>query len=78
VANLQIKGLPDDLHEELRRRAAQAGMTVRDYVLQLIRRDQSLPAMRDWLDALRAHEPVDLGRPAAEWLAAARREWEEE
>jgi antitoxin FitA len=35
---LQVRNVPDDLHAELRRRAAQAGMSLSDYVLRELRR----------------------------------------
>lgn len=38
------------MYEELRHRAAQEGLTIRDYVLKLIERDQRLPSKKDWLD----------------------------
>ncbi len=35
---LQVRNVPDDLHAELRRRAAEAGMSLSDYVLRELRR----------------------------------------
>lgn len=63
-----MKDVPEEVHSELRRRARQMGMTVRDYVLDLIRRDQALPSRADWLDALRRTKPVRLGGPAADLI----------
>lgn len=81
MANLQIKNLPEELHEELRRRAHDEGMTVRDYVLRLIQHDQARPTKAEWWARIRALPPVDLGRPAAELIAEDRAEreaqWEE-
>jgi predicted nucleic acid-binding protein len=50
---IQVKEVPEELHEALRRRAVQEGMTLADYVLDLIRRDLGLPrqAVEDLLDA---------------------------
>jgi hypothetical protein len=73
VGNLQVKDVPEELHMELRRRAGQVGMTVRDYVLDLIRRDQALPSRQDWLDSLRGLKPVPLDRPAADIIRGERR-----
>jgi predicted nucleic acid-binding protein len=72
VANLQIKDLPEDIHDELRRRASRSGMTVRDYVLDLLRRDQSIPSRVEWLESLRQLDPVEAGRPAAELIREQR------
>ena len=52
VANLQVKGLPDDLHDELRRRAEADGTTMSDLVTRMIRRELALPSLADWLAEL--------------------------
>jgi hypothetical protein len=75
VANLQIKDVPPELHDELRRRAAQRDMTMRDYVLDLIRRDQLMPSTVDWLERVRSREPIS-GIRSADVLAEARAERE--
>jgi plasmid stability protein len=72
MGNLQIKSVPEEVHEELRRRAAEAGITIRDYLLDLIRRDLALPSRPQWLESLRRLRPVDLDRPAAEYLREER------
>jgi antitoxin FitA len=57
---IQVKNVPADLHEALRRRAADEGMDLQDYVLMLIRRDLRRPTMREWLEeaiAPRGSEP---------------------
>jgi antitoxin FitA len=72
---IQVKDVPEELHEALRRRAIQEGMTMADYVLDLIRRDLGLPSRREWLERLATREPVDLGPDAVvEALHAARAE----
>ena len=35
---IQVRGVPDDVHAELRKRAAEAGMSLSDYVLDELRR----------------------------------------
>jgi antitoxin FitA len=70
-----VKDVPEELHEALRRRAMQEGMTMADYVLDLIRRDLGLPSRREWLERLATREPVDLGPDdVVEALHAARAE----
>ena len=49
-AMIQIRNVPDALHRELKSRAALAGMSQSDYLLQEIRQ----AAKRPTLDALRA------------------------
>jgi antitoxin FitA len=72
---IQVKDVPEELHAALRRRAIQEGMTMADYVLDLIRRDLGLPSRREWFERLAAREPVDLAPGAVvEALHAARAE----
>ena len=35
---IQVRGVPDDVHAELRKRAVEAGMSLSDYVLDELRR----------------------------------------
>ena len=74
---IQVKDVPEELHEALRRRALEQGMTMADYVLDLIRRDLGLPSRREWFERLATREPVNL-RPgeAAEAIRAERAERE--
>lgn len=74
MAILHIKNVPDELHAELRRRAVLEGVTIRDYVLALIRRDQALPPRQEWLARVRHLPPVELDRPVAEYLMEVRDE----
>jgi len=49
VGNLQVKAVPDRLHDEIRRRAAKRHQTVRDFVLELIERELERPSWEEWL-----------------------------
>lgn len=74
MATLQVKDVPDDLHRELRRRADLEGLSIRDYLLRLIRNDQQRPPATEWLARLRQLEPLDFGAPAADLIQADRAE----
>jgi plasmid stability protein len=50
MSNVQVKNLDEELHEQLRARAAAEGTTISDYVLELIRRDLRRPTRRQWLE----------------------------
>ena len=65
MANLQVKDLPDELHRKLRRRAKLQGRTLRDLVLEAVRRELD---RAEFQERLARREPVDLGRPAARSL----------
>ncbi|MGH9116375.1 MAG: hypothetical protein ACRD0A_00365 [Acidimicrobiales bacterium] len=77
MGNLQIKDLPPDLHAELKKRAAEAGMTQRDFVMDLLRREFSRPSKAEWLRRLRASPPT-FGIDGAEAVRASRAERDEE
>lgn len=72
MANLQIKGLPDDVHAELRRRAGAEGITLRDYVLRLILADQAFPPRHEWLARVRSRRRVRLDESVAASVARDR------
>jgi hypothetical protein len=74
MANLQIKNLPEDLHEGLRKRAEERRMSMRDYVLELIERDQRLPTINQWLDEIERDEPGDAGVDVVELIRDGREE----
>lgn len=73
---IQVKNVPDDLHEELRRRAAERGSTVGEVVLEALRRDLRRMSVEDWVERVRAIAPRP-ERPTraqvhAAWRAARR------
>jgi antitoxin FitA len=74
VSIIQVKNVPEPVHSELRRRADQEGLTIRDYVLKLIEKDQRLPSKRDWLERVAELEPVQVPQPAAEVVREGREE----
>lgn len=49
MSNVQVKHLDAEVHDLLRERAVATGLTISDYVLELIRRDLQLPPRRQWL-----------------------------
>lgn len=76
MGNLQIKNVPEDVHAELRRRATDRGMTQRDYMLELIRRDQERPTWAEWQARRKVRKPIDLGASGAELIRQVREERE--
>ncbi len=55
---IQIRNVPDALHRRLKARAAVAGMSLSDYLLQEIRLAAALPTPDEWLERLRQRSPV--------------------
>ena len=58
MSAIQVKGVPEALHAELRRRAEEEGMSLAEYVLDVLRRDLTVPGQRQWLERLGSREPV--------------------
>lgn len=74
MATLQIKQVPEELHRDLRTRAANNRQTLRDYVLSILEREVSLPTVDEWLAEVRRNEAVAGGPSSAELVHAARGE----
>lgn len=58
MSAIQVKNVPSELHERLRARASSEGRNLSDYVLDVLRRDLTVPTMREWLDRLEQDDPV--------------------
>jgi plasmid stability protein len=56
--NMHIRDLDEPTHQELVRRADAAGMSLRSYVIEVLRRHASLPTLEEWLDEVRADPPL--------------------
>ena len=52
MGDLLIRDLPASTHEELKRRAELAGMSLQAYVAQLLERSTATPSLEDWLQGL--------------------------
>jgi hypothetical protein len=72
MSMVQIRNVPDELHRELKARAAQAGMTLSDYLLREMRNLAVRPTMREWAEEVRKEEPVKLFKSPAEILRKER------
>lgn len=73
MAAIQVKNVPEDLHEALRARAKAEGRTVGEVILDALRRDLRTQDSRDWLDHL-ASIPRPARRPSRDDVHAA---WDE-
>ena len=62
MAALQVKNLPEDLHEQLRERADTEGTSISEIVLAAIRRELSRPRMQIWLDEISRDAPTQVKR----------------
>ena len=60
MAALQIKDVPNDVHEQARDRAELLDLTLGEYVLSLIRKDLERSTMREWREQLLARPVTQL------------------
>jgi plasmid stability protein len=75
MANLQVKNVPDTLHQRLRRYAQEHQCTLSDVVLIALEREL---ARREWHDRLAQRPTTDLGVSAASLLAQERQQREQD
>ena len=72
AVHLQIRDLPDEIHQTLRRRATTRGLSLRQYALEVLQEHCRLPTLEEWLDGLNRLTPVSLSAPAAEAVREGR------
>ncbi len=71
---IQIRNVPAKVHRILKARAALAGKSLSDYLLDDLKRAVEKPSMEEWLANLRKREPVELPVSAVELLRESREE----
>jgi len=69
---IQIRNVPEALHRKLKARAAEAGMSLSDYLLREVRKVAERPTMEELLERLSRLPPVKVSESPADILRAAR------
>jgi hypothetical protein len=79
--DLQIRGIPVKTRDALRRKTESKGVSMSQYLIDLIQRDVERMPLEEWLATVRKDPPVELGRSAADVLKEVRDErdahWDE-
>ena len=70
---IHVRNVPDATHRKIKARAADAGMTLSDYLLAEIERVAALPTREEMLARMHARAPVTLKTPAAHLIRKERR-----
>ena len=52
MPSIQVKDVPDDVHRTMRRRAAESGMSLQEYLLARLTADARQPTLDEVLDAV--------------------------
>jgi plasmid stability protein len=69
---IQIRNVPDELHGRLKARAAQAGMSLSDYLLNEMRKIIEQPTWEEFRARLAQRSPVELSIEPAEIIREMR------
>jgi antitoxin FitA len=72
MAMIQIRNVPEEVHRELKARAARAGMTLSDYLMDVIRKASERPEPEVLLRRIRERAPVYPSESPAEAVRAER------
>jgi len=71
---IQVRNVPDWLHEELTGRARRAHRSLTDFIQEVLEREVARPPAQEVFERIRTRPRVDLGRPARELIDEERRE----
>jgi post-segregation antitoxin (ccd killing protein) len=74
TTDLQIRGIPVKLRDELRRKAKSKGVSMSQYLIELIQRDVPKMPLDEWIAMVRKNPRIDIGMSAAELLREVRDE----
>lgn len=74
---LHIRGVPDDVHEMLVRRAEAEGTSLTAYVTEVLEEHCALPTMDEWLEELDSLTPIGDTISGADAVHCAREEDDE-
>ncbi len=72
MTSLQIRNVPDDLHRQLKARAALEGQSLSEYALGELRRAMQRPTRRDVAERVAAFERIVVSESAADAVRAER------
>lgn len=63
---IQLRNVTPDLHRKLKSRAALAGMSLSDYLIDILRRDAEQPTVEEFVERLRSREPMEFEESPAD------------
>lgn len=69
---IQLRHVPDDLHQRLKARAAAEGLSLSDYCIREMRRAVSVPSPAELRDRVSALEPLSPAESPADAVRAGR------
>jgi plasmid stability protein len=69
---IQIRNVPDDIHRKAKARAALAGMTMSEYILQELRKALERPTRNELLARIAELPPIDVQPSPADMVREER------
>jgi plasmid stability protein len=69
---IQIRHVPEEVHRKIKARAARAGMSMSDFLLQLLERSLEVATREEFLERLDSLPSVELTESVADILAEER------
>lgn len=69
---IQLRNVSPELHRKLKSRAALAGMSLSDYLIDIIRRDAERPTVEELVVRLKSREPIESELSAADIIREQR------
>lgn len=73
--DLQLRGVPVALRDRLRKRADSKGMSMSQYVIEILQDDLARPTVAEWAAEVGKHPPIHLGgKTGADLVRETRRE----
>lgn len=70
--NLQIKNVPDDVHAQIRQRAAEDGVTISDYLLRVAENATKRPTIEEMVRRLQERGPIEVSIEPVDIIRADR------
>jgi hypothetical protein len=71
---IQLRNVPEELHRELKAKAARQGVTLSDLIVRELPRIARQPTPQEIMERIRSREPVLDGPSGAEMVRAVREE----
>lgn len=69
---IQVRNVPENLHRELVHRARRRGLTLTDFIQQILEREVARPLAEDVMARLESRDPVEVDVPIAELIRTER------
>jgi len=69
---IQVRDVPEQVHNTLKARAAREGMSLSDFIKRELERTVERPTMREWLELTQRAKPIPAKRSAAQLVRELR------